>query len=185
MSFHEKEWLDNCPDSFKPIFSAAMLMNRLYCLTHVIVLFFSLITLTQNIPTLNLLLKLKMMIKLCLFWISVLNVLIGILKHLFIENQPLLVFLQILKVFYRLLTKKVSFSLSCFVISTSAPPIKFFTLNLKNSRSYYFKMVTQDRCVNTFLDKMISPPLKVQTPTFQNYLFRLFYFIRRGGWTAN
>ena len=125
-------------------FPAAMLMTRLYCLTHVIILFLSLITLTRNIPTLNLLLKLKMMIKFCLFWISVLNVLMGILKLLFIENQPLLVFLQILKVFYRLLTKKVSFSLSCFVISTSAPHIKFFKLNLKNSKSYYFKMVTQN-----------------------------------------
>jgi hypothetical protein len=46
--------------------------------------------------------------------------------------------------FYRLLTKKVSFSLSCFVILTSAPHIKFFTLNLKNSKSFYFKMVTQN-----------------------------------------
>ena len=144
LSFHEKEWLDNCPDSFKPFFSVAMLMTRLYCLTHMIILFLSLITLTRNIPTLNLLLKLKMMIKLCLFWISVLNVLMGISKLLFIENQPLLVFLQILKVFYLLLTKKVAFSLSCFVISTSVPPIKFFTLNLKNSKSYYFKTVTQN-----------------------------------------
>jgi hypothetical protein len=74
-----------------------MLMTRLYCLTHVIILFLSLITLTQNIPTLNLLnemmienLLTKMMIKLCLFWISVLNVLMGILKLiLFIENQQL------------------------------------------------------------------------------------------------
>jgi hypothetical protein len=33
---------------------------------------------------------------------------------------------------------------SFFVISTSAPLIKFFTLNLKNSKSYYFKMVTQN-----------------------------------------
>jgi hypothetical protein len=48
LSFHEKEWLDNCSDSFKPIFPAAMLMTRLYCLTHVIILFLSLITLTQT-----------------------------------------------------------------------------------------------------------------------------------------
>jgi hypothetical protein len=60
------------------------------------------------------------------------------------RKPTITVFLQILKVFYRPLTKKVSFSLSCFVISTSAPPIKFFTLNLKNSKSYYFKMVTQN-----------------------------------------
>jgi hypothetical protein len=44
LSFHEKEWLDNCPDSFKPFFSVAMLMTRLYCLTHMIILFLSLIT---------------------------------------------------------------------------------------------------------------------------------------------
>jgi hypothetical protein len=48
LSFHEKKWLNNCPDSFKSIFSAAMLMTRLYCLTHVIILFLSLITLTET-----------------------------------------------------------------------------------------------------------------------------------------
>ena len=55
------------------LFFSAMLRTCLYCLTHVIILFLSVITLTQNIPTLNLLLKLKMMIKLCLFSISVLK----------------------------------------------------------------------------------------------------------------
>jgi hypothetical protein len=68
--------------------------------------------------------------------ISIKNVLMGILKLLFIENQPLLIFLQILKVF-----------LPTLILQNGYP--KFFI----------------GRCIKTFLDKMISPPPKVQTPT--------------------
>jgi hypothetical protein len=65
----------------------------------------------------------------------------GILKLLFIENQPLLIFLQILKVF-----------LPTLILQNGYP--KFFI----------------GRCVKTFLGKMISPPPKVQTPTVSKLL---------------
>ena len=166
LSFHEKEWLDNCPDSFKPIFFCRYVDDSfvLFNSHDHIVPFLDYLNLKH--PNIKFTFEIENDNKTPHF----LDISIQRVNG---KNQPLLVFLQILKVFYRLLTKKVSFSLFCFFISTSATHIKFHAelekfkkLLLQNGYPKFFI----DRCVKTFLDKMISPPLKVQTPTVSKLL---------------
>ena len=145
LSFHEKEWLDNCPDSFKPIFSPRYVDDSfvLYNSRDHIVPFLD--YLNSKHPNIKFTFEIENDDKTLPFLdISIKRVNGNFETNSVYRKPTITVFLQFVKVFYRLLTKKVSFSLSCFVISTSAPPINFFTLNLKNSKSYYFKMVTQN-----------------------------------------
>ena len=122
---------------------------------------------TENLLT-------KMIIKLCFFWISVLIKRVNGNFETSVYRKPTItVFLQILKVFYRLFTKGFIFSLlfRYFNICSSyqffhAELEKFKKLLLQNGYPKFFI----DRCVKTFLDKMISPPLKVQTPTVSKLL---------------
>jgi hypothetical protein len=79
-----------------------------------------------------------------------------------------------LKVFYRLLTKKGFIFSLLFRYFNRCSSYQFFHAELEKFK----KLLLQngypkffiDRCVKTFLDKMISPPLKVQTPTVSKLL---------------
>jgi hypothetical protein len=104
-----------------------------------------------------------MMMKLCLFWISVLNVLMGILKLTVVYRKPTFTglftnFVSFLPTAYK---KGFVFSLlfRYFNICSSYQIFhveleKFKKLLLQNGYPKFFI----DRCVKTFLDKMISPP---------------------------
>jgi hypothetical protein len=144
LSFHEKEWLDNCSDSFKPIFSRRYVDDSfvLFNSRDHIVPFLD--YLNSNIPKLDLLLKLKMMIKLCLF----------------------LIFTDYLQERFHFLSYQIF----------HAELEKFKKLLLQNGYPKFF----MDRCVKTFLDKMISPPLKVQTPTVSKLLISIVLYLIRG-----
>jgi hypothetical protein len=95
------------------------------------------------------------------------------LKLLFIENQPLQSFYKFWKFLPTAYKKGFIFSLlfRYFNICSSyqifhAELEKFKKLLLQNGYTKFFI----DRCVKTFLDKMISLPLKVQTPTVSKLL---------------
>jgi hypothetical protein len=98
----------------------------------------------------------------------------GILKLLFIQNQPFTGLFTNFESFlptaykkgfiFSLLFRYFNICSSCQIFHAELE--KFKKLLLQNGYPKFFI----DRCVKTFLDKMISPPLKVQTPTVSKLL---------------
>ena len=121
-----------------------------------------------------------MMIKLCLFWISVLN---GNFELTSVYRKP--TFTDLFTNFESFLptAHKKGFILSLFFryfsICSSyqifhAELEKFKKLLLQNGYPKFF----MHRCVKRFLDKLFLHLLKFKRLRFPNNLFRLFYLIR-------